>query len=274
MSRYSDAEFDEALDLVEEELEGGDPEQALQICEDLVRARPQSPDAHYLLAESYRDLGEADAAEREYRRAIQIDPQYSTAWSGLAALLFDALRFDDARQVVGRAIRENPQNAQALWTRGLLRERRGEDKGARRDFLRANRFDPVGYPRPIPLDDATVSAVVEETIRELHPSIQEFLANVALVLEEIPDEELCRQFDPPMPPAQILGWFGGPTTLEIGGPSGWGALPPTIIFFRRNLERIASDRERMIEELRITVFHEIGHFLGLDEDDLEARGLD
>jgi predicted Zn-dependent protease with MMP-like domain len=29
-----------------------------------------------------------------------------------------------------------------------------------------------------------------------------------------------------------------------------------------------------VEELRITVFHEVGHFLGLDEDDLEARGLE
>jgi predicted Zn-dependent protease with MMP-like domain len=274
MSRYSDAEFDEALDLVEEELDAGDPEQARQICEDLVRARPESADARFLLAESHRDLGDVEVAEREYRRAVGIDPHYSTAWGGLAGVLFDTLRFDEARSAVGRAIRENPENAQALYVRGLLRERRGDDAGARRDFWRANRFDPAGFPRPVPLDDATVSAVVEETIRELHPTIQEFLSNVALVLEELPDEALCREFDPPMPPSEILGWFGGPTTHELAGASSWGSLPPTIVFFRKNLERIASDRERMITELRITVFHEIGHFLGLDEEDLAERGLD
>jgi predicted Zn-dependent protease with MMP-like domain len=54
----------------------------------------------------------------------------------------------------------------------------------------------------------------------------------------------------------------------------WSNLPSAIVLYRRNLERIAWDRQRLVEELRITVFHEIGHFLGLDEDDLEARGLD
>ena len=42
----------------------------------------------------------------------------------------------------------------------------------------------------------------------------------------------------------------------------------------RNLARRSADREELIEQLRITLFHEVGHFLGLDEDDLEARGLE
>jgi predicted Zn-dependent protease with MMP-like domain len=54
----------------------------------------------------------------------------------------------------------------------------------------------------------------------------------------------------------------------------WSNLPPTITLFRNNLERMAADREQIIEELRITLFHEIGHFLGLDEEDLAERGLD
>ncbi|MDP6935134.1 MAG: metallopeptidase family protein, partial [Myxococcota bacterium] len=35
----------------------------------------------------------------------------------------------------------------------------------------------------------------------------------------------------------------------------------------------AHDREELVEQLRITLFHEIGHFLGLTEEDLENRGL-
>jgi predicted Zn-dependent protease with MMP-like domain len=62
------------------------------------------------------------------------------------------------------------------------------------------------------------------------------------------------------------------TWVAVSGS--WGALPATIQLFRCNLARVASDREELLEEVRVTLLHEIGHYLGLDEDDLEARGLD
>jgi predicted Zn-dependent protease with MMP-like domain len=156
----------------------------------------------------------------------------------------------------------------------MLRERRGDLRGARRDFRRAHRLDPLGYASPLELDDSTVEAVVEETLRSLHPQIQDYLQNVAILLEDVPDEDLCRQWDPPASPADILGYFSGSSLRERAADAPWSALPPSIVLFRRNLARIAHDRERMMEELRITVFHEIGHFLGLSEEDLEDRGLD
>ncbi len=127
---------------------------------------------------------------------------------------------------------------------------------------------------PVHLDDETIESVVTEALAELHPAIQAYLANVPIVLEEVPDAELCEQWDPPMPPAGILGYFSGATMGDQTGVDSWSALPATIVLFRRNLERAATDRESLIDELRITVFHEVGHYLGLDEDDLEKRGLE
>ena len=95
---------------------------------------------------------------------------------------------------------------------------------------------------------------------------------VVFVVEEVPSEDLCQEFDPPALPGEILGYFTGNTLIERSTEG--VALPATIVLFRRNLERIAQDREHVVEEVRITVLHEIGHFLGLDEDDLEERGLD
>ncbi len=50
--------------------------------------------------------------------------------------------------------------------------------------------------------------------------------------------------------------------------------PPAILLFLENIwdatERDESDYQ---EEVRITYLHELGHYLGLDEDDLEERGL-
>ena len=47
-----------------------------------------------------------------------------------------------------------------------------------------------------------------------------------------------------------------------------------VFVFQRNLERVCADREWLAEEIRVTVLHEIGHFLGLDENDLADRDLD
>ena len=45
------------------------------------------------------------------------------------------------------------------------------------------------------------------------------------------------------------------------------------MIFKRNLEKICHDREDLIDQIQITVRHEIGHYLGLDEDDMERLGL-
>jgi predicted Zn-dependent protease with MMP-like domain len=46
-----------------------------------------------------------------------------------------------------------------------------------------------------------------------------------------------------------------------------------IILFKKNLEKVCQDREDLIDQIQVTVRHEVGHYLGLDEDDLERLGL-
>jgi predicted Zn-dependent protease with MMP-like domain len=269
-----ETEADRVLDLVEEALDRGDPQEALRLCEEVLDTEADHAGALFLAGEAHRDLRELEEAEARYRRVMQINPSHSASWSGLATVLFDQLRFDDAHAALQRAVRLDPENSEAYYWRAMLRERRSDFKGAERDFRRAARLDPEQFPMPVSLDDAMVEAVVEESVRELHPSIREYLKQVAILLEEVPDEETCGQWDPPAPPGEILGYFSGYSLLERSVDNPWSALPSAIVLFRRNLGRLAWDRERLVEELRITVFHEVGHFLGLDEDDLEERGLD
>jgi predicted Zn-dependent protease with MMP-like domain len=63
--------------------------------------------------------------------------------------------------------------------------------------------------------------------------------------------------------------FGRGGALEAGTQ-----LPPSIVLFQTNLERFARSRAELEEEIRVTLVHEVGHFLGLDEDELYERGLD
>ena len=46
-----------------------------------------------------------------------------------------------------------------------------------------------------------------------------------------------------------------------------------VIIYKQNLEKICRDREELIEQIQVTVRHEIGHYLGLDENDLARLGL-
>ncbi|MFT5444502.1 MAG: putative Zn-dependent protease with MMP-like domain, partial [Myxococcota bacterium] len=41
----------------------------------------------------------------------------------------------------------------------------------------------------------------------------------------------------------------------------------------KNHEKICRDREELIEQIQVTVRHEIGHYLGLDEEDMDRLGL-
>jgi predicted Zn-dependent protease with MMP-like domain len=46
-----------------------------------------------------------------------------------------------------------------------------------------------------------------------------------------------------------------------------------VILFKKNLEKVCRDRSELIEQIQVTVRHEVGHHLGLSEEDLERLGL-
>jgi len=270
----ADPQLEGLLDEAEAALDGGDPSHALLICERVLSAAPDHAGAHFIVADAMRQLGDLEEAVARYRRVTHLAVDHALSWSGLAFCLFDLLDFEAARTASLRAIRIDPGNPEGYYVRALLRERRGDYPGAFRDFVRAERLDPVGWPRPMELSDATVEAVVSEALQVLHPSVRAYLSQVPLMLEEVPSVALCREFDPPAPPGEILGTFAGASLRERSVEDPWSQLPGAIVLFRRNLQRVARDHDRLLSELRITVFHEVGHFLGLDEDDMVIRGID
>lgn len=273
-SSFDDPRFDEALDEAESILDQGDPAGALERCEHILSRAPDHPGALYLSAEALHELGELDEATARYRRCTALVPDHPLSWSGLAACLFDQLAFEECNRIVHRALRTDDANGEAYYVRALLRERRGDAMGAARDYRRAWRLEPERFPAPVTLDDATIEAVVVEALRACPPAVRDAIRNVPILLEELPSDEVCRAFDPPRSPIDIVGLFSGPSLLERSLEDPWSAIPSTITLYRKNLERLAWSRERLLEEVRITLLHEVGHYLGLTEADLEARGLD
>ena len=52
-----------------------------------------------------------------------------------------------------------------------------------------------------------------------------------------------------------------------------GELPPRVMIYREPLMEACNTREELAEEIRKTLFHELGHFAGMEEADLEKFGL-
>ena len=104
----------------------------------------------------------------------------------------------------------------------------------------------------------------ERVLAALPGSIRDKLGNVQISLEAHPapedeDDDLLGLF---------TGWTYG-EELEEQDP-----LPPSVRLFIENLRREADDNPRRFrEEVRTTLLHEIGHYLGLDEDGLDALGI-
>jgi predicted Zn-dependent protease with MMP-like domain len=70
---------------------------------------------------------------------------------------------------------------------------------------------------------------------------------------------------------EILGLFVGTPIGEKG--SGGSGYPDVVLLFQRNLERAGHTRAEVAKEIRITLLHEYGHYLGFEEEDMERLGL-
>jgi predicted Zn-dependent protease with MMP-like domain len=57
---------------------------------------------------------------------------------------------------------------------------------------------------------------------------------------------------------------------KVLGGNGYGDV---VLLFQRNLERAGQSREEVSREMKITLLHEYGHYLGFDEEELEHLGL-
>jgi predicted Zn-dependent protease with MMP-like domain len=262
------------LDDAEDALEQGAPETALELVTRALELDGSHAGAWFVRGDAMRALGALEEALESYRKSALARPDHASSWASYGLVSFEMLDFEEAARGAARAIREDPRNPEGWWVRSLVLEWRGDRSGAERAMLHARFLDPTGYPLPPRLDEDTIEQLVEEALTELHPSIRDYLANVAILLEDMPSEEILRHYEPPASPIELLGYFSGHSLQDRSTEDPWSQLPPTIVLYRRNLERYAQNQDELVHELRITLFHEIGHFLGLDEEDLEVRGLD
>jgi predicted Zn-dependent protease with MMP-like domain len=108
---------------------------------------------------------------------------------------------------------------------------------------------------------------VEATLKALPAPLRERARIVPVTLESVPNAGL--QADGIAP--DTLGLFVGPDFADEESVP----MPPQIILFLDNLwDQAEKDEDWFLDEVHTTYLHELGHYLGLNEDDLTERGLE
>lgn len=110
---------------------------------------------------------------------------------------------------------------------------------------------------------------VERALATVPGEFRPYLENVIVEVQDRPSPQL--QADEEVPD-DLLGLYIGVPLEEQASAA--GALPDRILIFRENLQAMCDSVDELVEEIRVTVLHEIGHHFGLDEEQLSELGFD
>ncbi len=239
------------------------------------RAQDEDATAELALLEgmALSQLGEPKEALVRLEAALAAHPGHLDALLERGFALYELCRFDEAREQLLEVTRRLPDEAWAHHTLGLVAERLGDARQAERSFARARKLEPDEFPEPTALSPEAFDGAVEDALAALPEQVRAYLSNVAIAVDDLPAEEDLIASDPPLSPS-ILGIFRGAPLGQKASMDPWSHFPSNIVLYQRNLERFARDRRELIEQIGITLIHEVGHFLGLGEEDLWERGLE
>jgi predicted Zn-dependent protease with MMP-like domain len=178
-----------------------------------------------------------------------------------------------ARPLLEQLVAREPEFAEARHVLALVLENLEEHEAAVRELLMVRRLDQAADEAEgfdLAAAEGPIVTTAERVLAGLPERFKKLLEGVPVLVEERPSEELVREgFDP-----RSLGMFAGPDHEARTSPSVVPA-PTQIVLYAANLAAFAdpTDAEELEREVEITVLHEIGHYFGLDEDELEALGL-
>ena len=103
---------------------------------------------------------------------------------------------------------------------------------------------------------------VRDALDEIPPELARLIDNVVVLVED----------DPPPEDPELLGLYEGTPLTERGEWWAAGSLPDRITVYRRPTLAICADRDEVVEEVAVTVVHEVAHHFGIDDDRLHELG--
>jgi predicted Zn-dependent protease with MMP-like domain len=109
--------------------------------------------------------------------------------------------------------------------------------------------------------------LVEQALATVPRRFRDALRNVAIVVEDEPPPDVLEEMGIE-PPDTLFGLYHGTPLPEREWAYG-NALPDTISIYRRPIEEACETEEEMIRTIGETLIHELGHYFGLSEAEIE-----
>jgi len=230
----------------------------------------EEAEVYYLKAKALFYLEDLEGSLFLLRRALQTQGEIAVYRGFEGQILFELGRFDQAARSLHQARGLEPEAAHTLYHLALCLEHQGDYARADRYFERASQLEPELYPQPARISAEQFERAAAAAVAELPASVRRYVDDCPILIEDLPQPELIRQEE--LSP-QILGLFQGIPVTDPDANAPVRVDIDRILLFKRNLEKVAADSEELVEQIQITVKHEIGHLLGLDEDEVEQLGL-
>lgn len=175
-------------------------------------------------------------------------------------------RLDAVVAKLRKLLEDEPEDPDLHYLLADALEDAGSDEEAQSHYDKTWLLD-VEASSPLPEEvDLAIERAALRAIEELPEQFRAPLQGVPVFLAERPSrEEVASGFDP-----RALGQFEG---SGIEAPDGAVEPPSRIVLYTQNLAS-EFEGEELEAQVEITVLHELGHYFGLDEDDMVRLGLD
>jgi predicted Zn-dependent protease with MMP-like domain len=265
------------LDQAEEAIDSGEFKRAEELMESLALDAGAHPRASSLYGLALYFQGEFEEAERHLARAHPSAPDDPDLACALAVSRFYKGETGAAEELLRAIVEVDPEWADAHWWLARVLDWQGEADPERhgeaeREFERAAELEPETFTVPDVLSDGEFRSAVQDAMEDLPKQIAAAAEEVAIMVERYPTESLMSGQSALLAP-ELLGLYTGVplperSTFDSGRP------PDVIHLFKRNLELATQDPDELREEIGVTLIHELGHYLGLGESELEELDID
>ena len=263
------------LDELWQALEDGRVEDALALGDDLLDDFPEDGDVALARAAALSEAGyDSEALDEAERAGEGCSDDPLRRWY-VAAACFHLWRFAEARELLDALVLEDEEFGDAWYLLAQVSDLQGDEVGARRGYDRSFALEPERFERPTRIGDDAMQSALAAARKALPKPFQQALDEVAVVIREIPTLEMVldeSSADQPLPP-DILGLFVGVGRLDR---SVFNAVEESgvIFLFKKNLEHVCGDQTALEDEVRTTLWHELAHYLGFEEEDMADLGLE
>jgi predicted Zn-dependent protease with MMP-like domain len=126
------------------------------------------------------------------------------------------------------------------------------------------------YAMAYHVSKARFAELVEQALAELPEQFALALEEVSIEIRQRPTSQELKRLGLG-PRHLLLGLYHGRPRTQRSVEDNW-RLPDVIYIFQEHVELSSNDEKGLVEQVRTTVLHEIGHHFGMDEDDLDELG--